>query len=55
MTQYVEHFPLPDPQTASAQELISIAQTLHEDPEQPAAARFVHRIDELTKLSFGVG
>jgi adenine-specific DNA-methyltransferase len=55
MTQYVEHFPLPDPQTASAQELMSIARTLHEDPEQPAAARFVHRIDELTKLSFGVG
>jgi adenine-specific DNA-methyltransferase len=55
MTQYVEHFPLPDPQTALAQELISIARTLHEDPEQPAAVGFVRRIDHLTKLAFGLG
>jgi adenine-specific DNA-methyltransferase len=55
MTQYVEHFPLPDPQTASAQELISIARTLHADPEHSAAAGFVRRIDDLAKLAFGVG
>lgn len=54
MTQYVKDFPLPDPQTAIAQELISLVHVLHADPEQPAADDLVCRIDQLTKLAFGV-
>lgn len=51
MTQYVEHFPLPDPCSPAALQLISIARTCHSDPSDQTLAV---KMERLIREAFGV-
>jgi SAM-dependent methyltransferase len=54
MTQYVEKFPLPDPATPLAKEIIECAKTLFELDGAPDGLPLQKRIDEMVRAAFGL-
>lgn len=55
ITQYVETFPLPDPETAIARRIISAAKAIYATPDGPAAERLRSEADALVWRAFGLG
>jgi len=54
MTQYVERFPIPDPSTHIAGEIVGCAKAMHANPCRRDAAELQKRIDLLVRQAFGV-
>lgn len=54
MTQYVAQFPLPDPKTSIANEIISIAKRIYEVTPGDEAANLTKKLDALVRTAFGV-
>ena len=54
MTQYVEKFPLPDPTTPLAKEIIACAKTLFELDGAPDGLPLQNRIDRMVREAFGL-
>jgi len=55
MTQYVEQFPLPDPESAIARKLAALARGLHEEARSDESLRRIEaEMDRLTWRAFGV-
>jgi adenine-specific DNA-methyltransferase len=52
MTQYVRAFPLPDPASDSASEVIKIARMIYDDPEQESC--LMQALDDAVFRSFGL-
>ena len=54
MTQYVEKFPLPDPATPLAKEIIACAKTLFELDGAPDGLPLQKQIDQMVRTAFGL-
>jgi hypothetical protein len=54
MTQYVAQFPLPDPTTSIASEIISVARRIYEVTPSDEAADLTKKLDVLVRAAFGV-
>jgi hypothetical protein len=54
MSQYVEQFPLPDPTTAVAQELVALAKRRHDATDVGAQIQLEGEIDKLVWRAFGL-
>lgn len=55
ITQYVELFPLPDPTTQLARNIVAIAKAIYADPGSPEAAVMEIKLDQLVWQAFGLG
>ena len=53
-TQYVEHFPLPDPHTDISKEMMRLSKEIYRDPSSRIAHDLEARLDILTWQAFGV-
>ena len=53
-TQYVEHFPLPDPNNLMSKEMVRLAQEIYHDPTSPNACCLEAQLDALTWQAFGI-
>lgn len=54
ITQYVEHFPLPDPHSDRAREIIRCARLIYDQVDQPCATALEREVDALVWAAFGV-
>lgn len=54
ITQYVEKFPLPNPNAPVSKEIVRAAKKLYEDIEGPKAAALSRKLDELVWKAFGL-
>lgn len=54
LTQYVEHFPLPDPGSMIGQTIIKKTKALYEGISSPCAERLVKELDQLVWEAFGL-
>jgi hypothetical protein len=55
ITQYVEQFPLPDPDTPTSKEIVRTARALYAANGGPAAGGLATRLDDLVWRAFGLG
>ena len=55
ITQYVELFPLPDPSTKLAQQIVKIAMTIYEHAGSKQAATLEAELDTMIWTAFGLG
>ncbi|CAN5846620.1 N-6 DNA methylase [soil metagenome] len=54
MTQYVEQFPLPDPESKISQKIGSLAEALHDSIEAPTAPALAEELECLVRQAFGL-
>ncbi len=55
ITQYVEKFPLPDPNTAISKEMVRRAKTIYAARDGPEAVKMMASLDQLVWKAFGLG
>lgn len=54
ITQYVEHFPLPDPEHSHSLEIIELCRTLYENPEAKDAKDVEQKLDSMVWRAFAL-
>ena len=54
ITQYVEQFPLPDPELAESRRIVEAAKQLSELADQPVAASLQNELERLVWSAFGL-
>jgi tRNA1(Val) A37 N6-methylase TrmN6 len=54
ITQYVEQFPLPDPSTPLAREIIALAKSIYELVDTPQAAKLAKQLGPMVWQAFGL-
>lgn len=54
ITQYVERFPLPDPNSAVAKQLVNLSKQIYELPPSAEALRLEQELDDLVWKAFGL-
>jgi adenine-specific DNA-methyltransferase len=55
ITQYVEQFPLPDPEREEAREIVELSRAIYAEPNSSAAVTNAKRIETLVWTVFGLG
>lgn len=55
ITQYVEQFPLPDPERKEAREIVNLSKAIYSEPESDNAIAYAERIEALVWKVFGLG
>jgi SAM-dependent methyltransferase len=53
ITQYVEKFPLPDPSSSTASEIIDLVKILHSDPDSEKLEQYEVKMSQLVYKAFG--
>ncbi|MEL7667025.1 MAG: N-6 DNA methylase [Actinomycetota bacterium] len=54
ITQYVNEFPLPDPELAVSRQIVATAQEIYREVDSPAAHALQDRLERLVSVAFGL-